>query len=116
MAGSRARQSCDHYGRRVKEQFRGTGGRRRPDHCGREDHPGRAVHFSSRRPRANCEGKRHRKKAAPDYQTAKLIYREIKDIRMTIRYAHLSPEHLSDAMKELDLPLAAAEKIETQAG
>jgi hypothetical protein len=26
----------------------------------------------------DAEGKRHRKKAAPDYQTAKLIYREIK--------------------------------------
>ena len=35
---------------------------------------------------------------------------------MTTRYAHLSPEHLRDAMKALDLPLAGAEKIETQAG
>jgi integrase len=36
-----------------------------------------------------------------------------RDMRMTIRYAHLSPQHLRDAMRALDAPPSAPESAET---
>ena len=39
-----------------------------------------------------------------------------RDMRMTARYAHLSPQHLRDAMRALDAPQAAADDAEAVTG
>jgi integrase len=39
-----------------------------------------------------------------------------RDLRMTTRYAHLSPQHLRDAMRALDTPLDASGSAEVVTG